>query len=107
MLEQYAGADGVLIWRMWVLCREQCVALAYGSLVCLSFTLGECWKTSATFYMNHSLYKVCIFATIGLRATTRDNTTVSKEIDFFQVATLIMSLLSNILSTTAIWVYLW
>jgi len=96
-LINYSLTDGVVVWRAWVLCRNDSRAGLYVSLffLCCAF-LSE----TAT-----------IVIRIALTATPASNTTINahltRAIGITQVANLALSLLTNLTATTTVSLKAW
>ncbi|KAI9456054.1 hypothetical protein BJY52DRAFT_609374 [Lactarius psammicola] len=83
----YSLTDGVVVWRAWVICRDECKKLLAAPIVMLVLTM------------------LGVAATIGVRIfinidpVIRDKGRLADTIDVFQEITLISSLITNILGT--------
>ncbi|KAE9387126.1 hypothetical protein BT96DRAFT_838091, partial [Gymnopus androsaceus JB14] len=94
----YSLTDGVVVWRAWVLCRNDSRA-AYMYPFSSSAVLSVISETAT------------IVIRIALTATPASNTTVnahlSRAIDITQVANLALSLLTNLTATTTVSLKAW
>ncbi|KAH9058881.1 hypothetical protein EDB83DRAFT_1008437 [Lactarius deliciosus] len=91
----YVLTDGVVVWRAWIICRDESRKLLRAPIVMLVLTtLG-------------------VLATIGVRIfisidpVNRDKGRLADTIDVFQEITLISSLITNILGTGTISLKAW
>ncbi|KAN0137626.1 hypothetical protein V8E53_004677 [Lactarius tabidus] len=86
----YALTDGVVVWRAWVICRDESRKLLIASTLMLVLSMP----------------------TIGVRAfintdPVRDKTRLTITLNVFQEVTLISSLITNILGTGVISLKAW
>ncbi|KAI9433156.1 hypothetical protein H4582DRAFT_2131786 [Lactarius indigo] len=90
----YALTDGVVVWRAWIICRDEYRKLLRVPIVMLVLTM------------------LTVAATIGIRVfintdPIRDKNRLATIINVFQEITLISSLLTNILGTSVISLKAW
>ncbi|KAH8980069.1 hypothetical protein EDB92DRAFT_2094657 [Lactarius akahatsu] len=90
----YALTDGVVVWRAWVICRDECRKLLRALIVMLVLTM------------------LTVAATIGVRVfikanPARDKIRLATTINVFQDTTLISSLVTNIFGTGVISLKAW
>ncbi|TCD60802.1 hypothetical protein EIP91_009502 [Steccherinum ochraceum] len=94
-LINYVLTDGVVVWRAWVLCRDDSPRL-----------LGAC-----LFFL--SLASTSVLTTIGVRialfavTSGEGHKKLSRAIDVTQVANLVLSLLTNILAVSIVSIKAW
>ncbi|KAK0189543.1 hypothetical protein F5146DRAFT_629836 [Armillaria mellea] len=94
VLLNYVLTDGVVVWRAWVLCRDEYSKSLILPLIFLCLTL------------------LSVLVTIGLRVTltalTINGHTISahssssRALDYYQVANVVLSLLTNVFSTSIV-----
>ncbi|KAK0444378.1 hypothetical protein EV421DRAFT_1800763, partial [Armillaria borealis] len=99
VLLNYVLTDGVVVWRAWVICQDEYSKSLILPLVFLCLTF------------------LSVLVTIGLRVaeTILDDTQhvviahkgIDRALDSFQVANLVLSLLTNIFSTSIIGIKAW
>ncbi|KAH9052657.1 hypothetical protein EDB87DRAFT_1691758 [Lactarius vividus] len=108
----YALTDGVVVWRAWVICRDECGKLLTAPIVMLILTM----RASSFFLPSESydraLFPVGVVATIGVRVfinidPVNRQDRLADTIDVFQEITFISSLLTNILGTGIISLKAW
>ncbi|KAI9430480.1 hypothetical protein H4582DRAFT_2103756 [Lactarius indigo] len=90
----YALTDGVVVWRAWIICRDECGKLLTAPIVMLVLTM------------------LGVVATIGIRIFINIDPVnragrLADTIDVFQEITFISSLLTNILGTGIISLKAW
>ncbi|KAH9015144.1 hypothetical protein EDB83DRAFT_2520625 [Lactarius deliciosus] len=108
----YALTDGVVVWRAWVICRDECRKLLTAPIVMLILTMRTSSSFSSSESYERALFSVGVAATIGVRvfinidpANREDR--LADTIDVFQEITFISSLLTNILGTGIISLKAW
>ncbi|PBK66936.1 hypothetical protein ARMSODRAFT_938665 [Armillaria solidipes] len=99
VLLNYVSTDGVVVWRAWVLCQDGYSKSLILPLMFLCMTLSS------------------VMVTIGLRVAitvirVRQHIVIahrgiSRALDYFQVANLVLSLLTNIFSTSIVGIKAW
>ncbi len=110
--------DGVVVWRAWVLCQDGYSKSLIIPLMflCLTFCEFLFFNASAGFLLTVSMTTVSVLATIGLRVAitvlndTQHTVIVDKGalvLDYLQVANLVLSLLTNICSTSVVGIKAW
>ncbi|KAH8103609.1 hypothetical protein BXZ70DRAFT_742410 [Cristinia sonorae] len=94
-LINYVLTDGVVVWRAWVLCRDDS---RNGLMVSLGFLALACLSVTST-----------IAIRIGLFVATKGqlNKHLSRAIDITQVANLVFSLLTNFTATSIVALKAW
>ncbi|KAH9168527.1 hypothetical protein EDB89DRAFT_1574421 [Lactarius sanguifluus] len=91
----YSLTDGVVVWRAWIICRDESRKLLRATIVMLVLTM------------------LGVLATIGVRIfisidpVNRDKGRLADTIDVFQEITLISSLITNVLGTGIISLKAW
>ncbi|KAH8980065.1 hypothetical protein EDB92DRAFT_1805959 [Lactarius akahatsu] len=91
----YSLTDGVVVWRAWIICRDESKKLLRVPIVMLVLTM------------------LGVLATIGIRIfisidpVNRDKGRLADTIDVFQEITLISSLITNVLGTGIISLKAW
>ncbi|KAI9433163.1 hypothetical protein H4582DRAFT_2101774 [Lactarius indigo] len=91
----YSLTDGVVVWRAWIICRDESRKLLRAPIVMLVLTM------------------LGVLATIGVRIfinidpVNRDKGRLADTIDVFQEITLISSLITNVLGTGIISLKAW
>ncbi|KAH8980149.1 hypothetical protein EDB86DRAFT_3088116 [Lactarius hatsudake] len=91
----YSLTDGVVVWRAWIICRDESRKLLRAPIVMLVLTM------------------LGVLATIGIRIfisidpVNRDKGGLAETIDVFQEITLISSLITNVLGTGIISLKAW
>ncbi|KAH9007863.1 hypothetical protein EDB83DRAFT_2532463 [Lactarius deliciosus] len=91
----YSLTDGVVVWRAWIICRDESRKLLRAPIVMLVLTM------------------LGVLATIGIRIfisidpVNRDKGRLAETIDVFQEITLISSLITNVLGTGIISLKAW
>ncbi|KAH8985038.1 hypothetical protein EDB86DRAFT_3083993 [Lactarius hatsudake] len=91
----YVLTDGVVIWRAWIICRDESRKLLRAPIVMLVLTMLGVLATIG----------IRIF--IGIDPVNRDKGRLADTIDVFQEITLISSLITNILGTGIISLKAW
>ena len=111
--------DGVVVWRAWVLCRDGYSKSLIIPLMLLCLTICKFWffYASAGFLPTIGMTTVSVLATIGLRSaisgltdtqhTVTHHKGISLVLDYLQVANLVLSLLTNICSTSVVGIKAW
>ncbi|KAK0465886.1 uncharacterized protein EV420DRAFT_799027 [Desarmillaria tabescens] len=99
VLLNYVLTDGIVVWRAWVICRDEYSKFLILPLVFLCLTL------------------LSVFVTIGLRVTittmsvsrhiVMDHTALTHALNYSQIINLALSLLTNIFSTLIVGVKAW
>ncbi|KAH9052654.1 hypothetical protein EDB87DRAFT_1716837 [Lactarius vividus] len=90
----YSLTDGVVVWRAWIICRDECRKLLIAPLVMLVLTMLGVAATIC----------VRVFLIID---PVRGNKPLTTAINVFQETTLISSLVTNILGTGIISLKAW
>ncbi|KAH9168528.1 hypothetical protein EDB89DRAFT_2202879 [Lactarius sanguifluus] len=108
----YALTDGVVVWRAWIICRDECRKLLRAPIVMLILTMRTSSSFSPSESYERALFPVGVAATIGVRvfinidpANREDR--LADTIDVFQEITFISSLITNILGTGIISLKAW
>ncbi|SJL02425.1 uncharacterized protein ARMOST_05752 [Armillaria ostoyae] len=119
VLLNYVLTDGVVVWRAWVICQDGYRRSLILPLGFLCLTLSEFWffYAPAGFLLMVGMTIVSVLVTIGLRVaiTVLNNTQqivvvhrgIALVLDYLQVANLVLSLLTNIFSTSIIGIKAW
>ncbi|KAF9062548.1 hypothetical protein BDP27DRAFT_1176911, partial [Rhodocollybia butyracea] len=97
ILVNYILTDGVVVWRAWVLCNDsssRALKIPLGMLFCLSLSVA------ATIVIR-------VLLTSPLENNARVSTVLERAIDATQVANLVLSLLTNVSSTSIVGVKAW
>ncbi|KAF9062528.1 hypothetical protein BDP27DRAFT_1336476 [Rhodocollybia butyracea] len=97
ILINYILTDGVVVWRAWALCNDssaRVLKIPMGMLFCLFMSVA------ATI-----IIRITLLSPAGI--DTRLNTVLNRAIDTTQVANLVLSLLTNIFSTSIVGVKAW
>ncbi|KAK7433472.1 hypothetical protein VKT23_015480 [Stygiomarasmius scandens] len=96
ILLNYVLTDGVVVWRAWVLCQDYSRKFLY---LAIFFLICSAFSVTATIIIRLLLY------------TTEENSPVhhdlARAIDITQVANLVLSILTNVTSTSIISVKAW
>ncbi|KAF9069465.1 hypothetical protein BDP27DRAFT_1325395 [Rhodocollybia butyracea] len=91
----YSLTDGVVVWRAWVLCRnEYSIALS----VCIFFL---CCTTAS------GMSLIAIRIALSVISTARTGTTLKLAVDITQVSGLGLSLITNLIATTIVSMKAW
>ncbi|KAK0499653.1 hypothetical protein EDD18DRAFT_1349847 [Armillaria luteobubalina] len=99
VLLNYALTDGVVVWRAWVLCRDGYSKSLIIPLMLLCLTLLSVLATISL--------RIAIVVLEDTQHTVIEHRGISLVLDYEQVANLVLSLLTNICSTSIVGIKAW